>query len=189
MWFIARGSMGVYVNKDALYTHPAVTGILCREIAKRFRVGVEVVAAPAIGGVILAQWTAFHLAKLSEREVLAVYAEKSEDGKSFLFKRGYEKLLKNARTLVLEDVLTTGRSVRRVVDVAKQAGAMVVGVGALWNRGGVTPQSLNVNRLESLMDIRFESWEEKDCQLCVKKIPINLELGHGAEYIKRFPSF
>jgi len=78
-----------YVNKDALYPHTAETSRLCRTIAERFASdGVEVVIAPAIGGVILSQWTAYHLTEIAGYEVLGTYAEKTGDGKAFIIKRG-----------------------------------------------------------------------------------------------------
>jgi orotate phosphoribosyltransferase len=53
----ASGKHGTaYVNKDAVYTYPFITSRLCEAMAKRFiHDGVEVVIAPAVGGVILSQ--------------------------------------------------------------------------------------------------------------------------------------
>ncbi len=66
-----------YVNKDAVYPHTRVTSALCRAIAEEFAGdSVEVVIAPAIGGVILSQWTAYHLSEITGREVLGTYAER-----------------------------------------------------------------------------------------------------------------
>ena len=66
-----------YVNKDAVYPHTKEISDLCRAIAGQFvDDGVEVVIAPAVGGVILSQWTAHHLSELTGREVLGIYAER-----------------------------------------------------------------------------------------------------------------
>lgn len=55
-----------YVNKDAVYPHTIETSHLCRAIAEQFADNnVEVVIAPAIGGVILSQWVAFHLSTIT----------------------------------------------------------------------------------------------------------------------------
>jgi orotate phosphoribosyltransferase len=65
-----------YVNKDAVYPHTAETSLLCHAIAEQFADDdAEVVIGPAIGGVILAQWTAHHLSEITGRDVLGVYAE------------------------------------------------------------------------------------------------------------------
>lgn len=68
-----------YVNKDALYLHPATISMLCKPIAERF-VGsnIDVVVGPEKGGIILSQWTAYHLSKMEDRDIPAVFAEKEE---------------------------------------------------------------------------------------------------------------
>jgi len=174
-----------YMNKDAIYPHTALTSQLCLEIAKRYETsGAEVVLAPALGGIILSQWVAFHLSQTTGKEVFGVYAERATEGDGFVLKRGYDEIVRGRKTLILEDVLTTGISVKRVVDLARKCGAEVIGVAALCNRGGITPKELSdVPRLESLIDVTFESFEEKDCPLCAKKVPINTQVGKGREYL------
>src|SRR3990167_9525772 len=126
-----------YVNKDAIYPHTAETSSLCRAIAERFADdNVQVVIGPAIGGVILSQWTAHHLTEMNGHEVLGVYAEKSEGGDNFVIKRGYDKLIAGKNVLVVEDVLTTGGSVRKVIEAVRALGGNVIGLGALCDRGG-----------------------------------------------------
>src|SRR3989338_9428077 len=66
-----------YLNKDAIYPHTAEVSKLCRAIAEEFKgKGVDVVAAPALGGIVLMQWVAHHLSEMEGREVLGVYTEK-----------------------------------------------------------------------------------------------------------------
>ena len=129
-----------YVNKDAVYPHTQLTLELCCGIAEQFKNdGVEVVIAPAIGAVILSQWVAHRLSALTYREVLAVYAEKSEGGEAFVIKRGYDKLILGKNVLVVEDVLTIGGSAKKVVEATRAIGGNVIGLGVLCNRGGITP--------------------------------------------------
>ncbi len=76
----------IYINKDALYPHTTAAsevGKLFAEKAKNME--VDVVAAPALGGIILSQWTAFHLSKILQKEVLGVYTEKTPEKKSDLY--------------------------------------------------------------------------------------------------------
>ncbi|MEK7077142.1 MAG: phosphoribosyltransferase, partial [Patescibacteria group bacterium] len=72
----ASGRHGsAYVNKDAVYPHTRDISRLCYEIAKFFAYDhVQVVIAPAVGGVILSQWVAYHLTGLMKEDVLGVYA-------------------------------------------------------------------------------------------------------------------
>src|SRR3989344_899761 len=88
-----------YVNKDAVYPHTRITSALCLAIAEEFADrSVEAVIAPAVGGVILSQWTAHHLSEITRIEVFGVYAEK--EGGIFVIKRGYDKLVTGRNVLV-----------------------------------------------------------------------------------------
>jgi orotate phosphoribosyltransferase len=194
-----------YVNKDAVYPHTFSTSDLCLEIARRFQGhGVEVVVAPAVGGVILSQWVAYHLTGLRDRTepgALCIYAEKetvplvddpegrgrrcfAETGE-FVIKRGYDKLVSGKRVLVVEDVLTTGTSARKVVDAVKKLGGIVVGVAALCNRGQITPTMLDAPELNALVDVKLAAHEEAECPLCRQDVPINTDVGRGREYLAR----
>ncbi|WP_298820907.1 phosphoribosyltransferase family protein [Chloroflexus sp.] len=177
-----------YVNKDALYPHTAAASQVGAALAHHFAdANVEIVAGPTIGGVIMAQWTAHHLSRLCEREILAVYAEEEqgETGKRRVFRRGYDTLIAGKRVLVVEDVLTTGGSARLVVEAVTAAGGMVVGVGALCNRGGITAADLGAPRLVALTELPLESYPPDNCPLCAAGIPINTRLGKGAAYARR----
>ena len=175
-----------YINKDALYPHTRKTSWVCHELARRFENdNIEVVVAPAVGGVILSQWVSHHLETLTGRSVLAVYAEKSEDGASFVIKRGYDKLIKGKRALVVEDVANTGGSARKTVD-ATRLYADVIGVGVLCNRGGITANHLgDVPKFEALVNVKLDMWEAMRCPLCLSDIPINTDVGKGREYLAR----
>lgn len=179
-----HGSM--YVNKDALYPHTNETSALCRVIAQQFlNDQVDVVIAPALGGIILSQWTAHHLSELTGREILGLYAEKIEGTKDFVIKRGYDKLLQGKRVLILEDVLTTGGSVKKVIELVRSMGGEVIGVGVLCNRGGILPRDIgNVPKLFALTSIALDMWDPQDCPLCMQGVPINTNVGKGREFLE-----
>ncbi len=193
-----------YVNKDALYPHVAETSYLCRVIAEHFmHSGAQAVIAPAVGGVILSTWTAFGLSMITGKEVLSTYAEKevvaflhpdcigipgatkqayAETGK-FIIKRGYDKLIAGKKVLVVEDLLTTGGSARKVVEAVRAIGGDVVGLGVLCNRGDVTAEQVGVLRLDALVNVKLDAWDEEDCPLCKRNVPINTDVGHGRYYL------
>lgn len=176
-----------YVNKDAIYPHTAKTSRLCHAIAERFtNDNVEVVIAPAIGGVILSQWTAYHLTSLNRHEVFGVYAEKSDSGDSFIIKRGYNKLITDKNVLVVEDVLTTGGSAKKVVEATRACGGNVVGLGVLCNRGGITLKDVaGVPKLTALVNVKLDAWDEATCPLCEQNVPVNTNVGKGREFLAR----
>ena len=173
-----------YVNKDALYPYTHDTSTLCREFASRFKdSGVEAVIGPAVAAAILAQWTAYHLTEILGKEIFATYADKDGQG-GFTIRRGYEKIIAGKNTLVVEDLTTTGGSIKKVVDAARSAGANVIGVGVLCNRGNVAPSMMgDPPVLESLVNIQLDSWDEADCDLCKTGIPVNIDVGHGKEFV------
>ena len=153
---------------------------------------MEVVIAPAIGGVILSQWTAHHLSEITGREVFGVYAEKEWYAEvnlapePFVIKRGYDKLIAGKNVLVVEDVLTTGGSAKKVVEATRAIGGNVIGLGVLCNRGGVTPQDVaDVPKLIALVNVKLDAWDEGDCPLCKQGVPINTDVGKGREFLAR----
>ena len=182
-----------YVNKDAIYPYTKETSELCRAIAEHFKdSGVEVVIGPAIAAAILAQWTAHHLSDFTGRDVKAAYADKDlpagrqvgEGG--FIIKRGYDQVVKGKKTLVVEDLTTTGGSIRKVVEAARTAGADVVGASAICNRGNVSREAVgNPPEFFSLLNVQLDQWSEGDCDLCKRGIPVNVEVGHGREYLAK----
>lgn len=172
-----------YVNKDALYPHTAETSSVCAIIANHFAAAnIEVVAGPTVGGVILTQWIAHHLSRLTNREVLAVYSEE-DTAHQRIFRRGYDELIPNRRVLIVEDVINTGGSARLVVAAAKALGGMVVGLGALCNRGNLTAATLEVPELFALVEAPMEAWNASACPLCAANVPINTRLGKGAAFV------
>lgn len=170
-----------YVNKDALYPHTALVSLLCQQIALHFKnEKIEAVLAPALGGIILSQWTAHHLSEQTQSNVLGVYAEKLPETGSFVIKRGYDELIRGKRVLVVEDILTTGNSVKTVIETARKIPCEIVGAAALCNRGGITATQIgNVPELFSLLEVNLETWEPNDCPMCQAKIPINTSVGKG----------
>jgi orotate phosphoribosyltransferase len=174
-----------YVNKDAIYPYTESVSTLCEAIAEHFRdSAIEVVAAPAIGGVILSQWVAHHL-QSRQTDAIAVYAEKSADGR-FEFRRGYDRLLTGRRVLVVEDILTTGGSLREVCRAVASAGGTIVGAAALCNRGGVTAAEVGgAPELFTLVEVSLDAWDEDACPLCAQGVPINTDVGKGREFLTR----
>lgn len=106
--------------------------------------------------------------------------------KSFVIKRGYEKLIKGKDVLVVEDVITTGGSVKEVIRAVRKNDGNVVCLTALWNRGGVTSEDVgNPPDFFSLIELELDSYSKEECPLCVKNVPINEEVGKGKEFMSR----
>jgi len=175
----------VYINKDALYPHTAFSSRIGELFAlKHIELNIDVVAAPALGGIILSQWTAYHLTKIKNKEILGVYTEKTED-KSQIFTRGYDKLVTGKNVFVVEDLTTTGGSVKKVVDSIRKIGGNVIAVSVMVNRD---PELVNSGSIgapfSSLTVLKAESFPAEDCPLCKKNVPINTTIGHGRKFLE-----
>lgn len=172
-----------YINKDALYPFTRETSLLCGAMAEMFKDDkVDVVIGPAVGAAILSQWVAYHLTQMTGTNVAGVYADKDGQG-GFILKRGYDRVVSGKRCIIVEDLLTTGGSVKKTIEAARVAGANIVGVTALANRGGVQAIDIgNPPKFEVLLNVHLESWEAADCPLCARGIPVATDIGHGREF-------
>lgn len=179
----------VYVNKDALYVHPGKIATLCREMAAPFDANqIDVVIGPVMGGIVLSQWVAHHLnERRTSGETLAVYAEKEGDGpgKSFAFRRGYDRYITGKNILVVEDILTTGGSARQVIELVRRLGGNVIGLSALCNRGNVQPKDVAGTPIHTLISIALETYSAEECPFCRDHVPINTELGKGRAFLAK----
>lgn len=173
----------IYINKDALYPHTLETSKVGKIFAEKFKnKKIDVVAGPSLGGIILSQWTAYHLSKILHKDVHSVYTEKDKD-QNQIFTRGYDKLIFGKNVLVIEDLTTTGASVAKVVKSVKLAGGNVISVCVMVNRDPeITSQSVGAP-FSYLSRIEAQAFDASACPLCQKGIIINTSVGHGRKYL------
>lgn len=146
-----------YLQCARVLQYPWHAERLCASLADNFRdLGVELVAAPAVGGIIVAHEVARAL------KVPAIFVER-QDGK-LTMRRGFE-VKPGARVLVVEDVITTGGSTRETVDVINAAGGKVLAAGSLINRsGGIADIGIP---LRSLVTLTVTTYPPDNCPLCM----------------------
>lgn len=179
-----------YVNKDAFYPDTGITSTLCQALVTRAAGEIPgfspaTIVGPERGGIILSQWAAHHRSETLRRRIAAVYAEKTSDGQGFLIKPLWLEHIRDKHVVVIEDVLTTGGSAKKVVALVEREGGIVQAVVALCNRGSVTAEDLGVPHLCALLEVTLESWEEAEYPLCKRDVPINTTVGHGKEFLAR----
>jgi len=121
----------VFLQKAKVFQYPDKAEQLCRALAERLRAegygNVSKIVSPAVGGIIPGYETARHLG------VPALYTERVE-GK-FELRRGFE-LAKGEKVLIVEDIVTTGLSIRECIDAVRTIGADVVTAACLIDRSG-----------------------------------------------------
>lgn len=175
-----------YINKDALYPHTKETSRIGELFAEKNKdLDIDIVVAPALGGIILSTWTAYHLSKLKNKEILGVYTEKDAE-KNQVFTRGYDKLVTGKNVLVIEDLTQTGGSVKKVVDSVRSIGGNVIQVCVMVNKDTHNINSETIGApFTSLAVLEVPAYDENDCPLCKQDIPINTTVGHGAQFVKK----
>jgi orotate phosphoribosyltransferase len=153
----------LYLEKFQVLQHPADTERLCGAIAWWARsIGVESVAGPTTGGIILAHEIARQLG------VRAIYAERREGAPGREFRRGFS-LGPGERVLVVDDIMTTGGSVQETIDAVHSAGGTVAGAAVLVDRSAGDAR-LNIP-VHSLWRLDIPSYAAAECPLCGKGVP------------------
>lgn len=175
----------VYINKDVLYPHTEEASQVGMLFAKKAKdLDIDVVVGPMIGGIILSQWTAYHLSSIKNKDILAVYTEKDVESNQVFGRRGYDKVVNGKNVLVVEDLTTTGGSVAKVVKTVKEAGGNVVTTIVMVNRD---PKKINGDLIGSsfmaLGELPAEAWDAEKCKLCKEGKPINTKIGHGKKFL------
>jgi orotate phosphoribosyltransferase len=149
-----------YMQCARLFQYPDMSERIAKELAVRFE-GVSLVAGPAIGGIILAYEVARQL------NVPNIFAER-ENGVMTL-RRGFS-VPEHARVLVVEDVVTTGGSVREVIELIRSCGAEVAGVGCVVDRSN-GKVDFGVP-FEAVLSMEITSYEPEDCPMCAAGTPV-----------------
>lgn len=150
-----------YFQCARVLQHPRHCGALCRELAARFAgQGITAVVGPAMGGIVISYEVARAL------KARSLFAER-ENGKMTL-RRGFS-ISQGEKVLVVEDVITTGGSVKEVIEAVREAGGQAAGAAVLVDRSGGEAR-LGV-RTESLLEVPAVSYSPDQCPLCRQGIP------------------
>lgn len=154
-----------YVQCARVLEDPALTTRLAEGMVELVdeRVGeqrIDIVAAPAVGGIIVGFAVAQALG------VRFIFSER-QDG-AMTFRRGFE-VPAGAYVLVVEDVVTTGGSVAEVVELVRASGASVAAVTSIIDRGG--SKAFDAEYVP-LLRLQVESWEPDACVLCAESVPL-----------------
>jgi orotate phosphoribosyltransferase len=152
----------VYWEKFQVLQFPRFTEQLCRMIAEHFRdQGIEVVAGPTTGGIILA----FEVAR--QLGVRGIFAEKEGEERSF--RRGFN-IDQGERVLIVDDILTTGSSIREVQAAVDRCRGTTIGIGVLVDR---SEKALDFGvPLFSCLRSATATYTPESCPLCAAGVPL-----------------
>ena len=174
--------LSVYLAKDNVFPHTELTSRIGKKLAEKVvSDNPEIVIGPVTSGVIIAQWTAYHLSKLMGKDIPAVFTDEIDD--VHVLKRGYDKQIQGKRVVIAEDVVNTGKEITQVVNVVREAGGDIVRAISIFNRGETDEvfQGKLGAPYSSLIYLPLEAYEEDEVPEWLQKIPVSIEYGHGAE--------
>ena len=151
-----------YIQCAKVLQYPEHTTTLCKEMARLFQnTGITTVVGPATGGIIVAYEVARQLG------VRAIFSER-ENGE-MVFRRGFS-IKPRDKVLVVEDVVTTGGSVKEVVALLQRLGADVVGITAFVQRSkGIVDMGAP---FKPLLELETLVYEPENCPLCKTGKPL-----------------
>ena len=153
----------LYVEKFQVLQHPKYTEQLCIALAEKFlEDNIEVVVGPITGGILLAHEVGKRLG------TRAIFTER-ENGKMTL-RRGFV-IKPGERVLIVEDIVTTGGSIKEVLDVVVEQGGIPVGIGMLVDRSG-GKASFGEVPYKTLLNLDVTTYDPSNCPLCKENIPM-----------------
>lgn len=162
----SRRHSDVYLEKFDLLRQPRATETVCTGFVEAFDgTGIDVVVGPTTGGILLAFETARQMG------LSAAYAERVSEGGDAREIRRSTVFPEGSRVLVVDDILTTGGSVRETLDALKPHPVEVVGVGVLVDRSGGEVRFGGVP-MKALAQQKVDSWEPDACPLCKQGVPL-----------------
>lgn len=155
-----------YIEKFDLLRNPAATERICHGFVEAFsESGADVVVGPTTGGILLA----FEVAR--QMKVAAAYAERKADGGAGREIRRGTTFKPGQRVVVVDDILTSGGSVRETLSALELHPVKLVGIGVLVDRSGGKVTFGDVP-LTALATLDVETWSAEDCPFCARGIPL-----------------
>ncbi len=164
----------IYIQCAKLLSFPYLADSICRSLAnkikKKFK-KIDLILSPAMGGIIIG----YEIGKLLKKET--IFCERI-NGK-FILRRGF-KINKGAKVLIIEDVITTGKSSLECVKLISKANAKLLGFASIIDRSNKKTLKIK-KKIISHLKIEVPTFNEKNLPSNLKSIPITIP---GSRFIK-----
>lgn len=160
---------GKYFEKFRILENPTLVKMFDEIIAERFKNrDISIVCGPTTGGVIIA----YELAR--EMNIKCIFAESKPNENGRVIRRGFY-IPEDANILLVDDILTTGGSIKETLEALKSFPGKVVGISVLIDRS-VTPINFNVLCADAEFfachKVEVENYEPATCPLCSSGVPL-----------------
>lgn len=145
-----------YVQCAQVLKYPTYAEKFGKELANKINDDVEIVVSPAMGGIIIGHEVARAL------KVPFIFTERNEDS-DMIFRRNFN-IEKNQKVLIVEDVITTGKSTKEVVNLVEEKGGIVVNTACIINRSN----GVKINDKEPiyLLKVDAKTYTKEECPMC-----------------------
>jgi orotate phosphoribosyltransferase len=156
----------IYINKDSIYLYPdlyddvidKITDLIVAEVSKQ---ELHVVVGLEKGSIPIAGPSAI----IVDRPF--IYADKK--GNAFSFRKSFAKYLPGKSAIIIEDILTTGKSISKAIKAVKDLKGRVTAILCIWNRNNYL-REINGIKIHSLINEKVGYWKKTNCVLCKKDI-------------------
>ena len=155
-----------YVQCAKLLSYPHLSKNFCNSLSKKIEKNFkkfDLILAPAMGGIVIG----FEIGRILKKET--IFCERVE-GK-FKLRRGFD-IKKNSKVLIIEDVITTGKSSLECFKLIKKKQAKVVGYACLINRSNNKTLKIKKGKIISQIKLDVPTYSKKNLPNFLKKIPI-----------------
>ena len=163
-----------YIQCAKLLSYPHKADLICKSLAKKIKKNfknIDIILAPAMGGIIIG----YEIGKLLKKET--IFCERV-NGK-FTLRRGF-RIKKGSKVLIIEDVITTGKSSMECEKLIKKAKATLVGFAAIIDRS--SKKSLKIKKkIISHLKIDVPTYKISEVPKALRLIPISKP---GSRFIK-----
>ena len=150
-----------YIEKFRILEDPKALRVICKRMAKIYQdFDVDIVVSAAIGGILISSGVA------DELNVNGIFAERING--EMIFKRGFQ-IPENSNVLVVEDIVTTGGSIKEIIAILEPLNINIIGICSLAHRGDITDFKY---RYETLTKIDIQTWAKDDIPDWLSEIPI-----------------
>ena len=156
-----------YVQCAKLLSHPYLSKKICLSLSKKIKKNfkqIDLILAPAIGGIVIG----YEIGRLLHRET--IFCERV-NGK-FMLRRGF-KIKKNSKVLIMEDVITTGKSSLECAKLIKKAKAKNIGYACIIDRSNKKTLKIKNKKIISQLNIDVQTYKKEKLPLFLKKIPVS----------------
>ena len=165
----------MYIQCAKLLSHPGVSKNLCKSLSKKIKrkfKKIDLILSPAMGGIIIG----YEIGRLLNKET--IFAERV-NGK-FSLRRGFT-IKKNSKVLIIEDVITTGKSSLECVKLINKSKAKLLGFATIINRSNQKTLKIKGKKIVSQISINVPTFKKNNLPDYLKKIPVTTP---GSRFIK-----